>query len=332
MPAANLARTKFIEPAKRRKLSRLQQMALVAARKSFSTEHSAIAPEKICIAVGTGLGSLNDTAAFVENMILKDERAPRPALFTSSVHNSLASQIAIELNFSGLNSTPIQREISFEIALWQGATELASGRAELALVGAADELNQYQLAAGMRWGWWHASSPGIRPFAGALKSHERPLPGEGGAMVTLGRAEDAASPLAFVSAIRIGRSENLNAETEARWILQTLERDGIAAGEVDLLLTGANGLAKMDKFYRAVAEALSRLAGRNIACGAYKHACGEHHSASAFGFITAVGLVRGEIAPEFCTVDKAVLPGACRTVVLFTFSPTGTKGMCCVRA
>ena len=322
----------FIEPAKRRRLSRLQQMTLVSARKSFGCGCDTGAPEKICAAIGTGFGSLNDTTAFVENMILKDERAPRPSLFTSSVHNSLASQIAIELNFSGLNSTPIQREVSFETALWQGATELASGRAELALVSAADELNQYQLAAGMRWGWWHESSPEIRPFAGALKNRERPLPGEGGAAVTLASAKNAVSPLAFVSAIRIGRSENRNAEAEARWILQTLDRDGIAAGNVDLLLTGANGLTKPDEFYRAVAVELSWLAGRNVACGAYKHACGEHHSASAFGFLTAVGLVRGDIAPEFCTLNKSALSGACRTVVLFTFSPTGTKGMCCLRA
>jgi 3-oxoacyl-(acyl-carrier-protein) synthase len=322
----------FIEPAKRRKLSRIQQMVLVAARKSFNCIPAAVAPEKICVAIGTGLGSLNDTAAFVENMILKEERAPRPMYFTNSVHNSLASQTAIELNLTGLNSTPVQREISFETALWQGATELASGRAELALVGAADELNQYHLAAGKRWGWWRESSPEIQPFAGALKNRERPLPGEGGAVVTLGRAENAVSPLAFVSAIRIGRSENQDAGAEARWILRTLERDGIAAGGVDLLLTGANGLAKPDVFYRAVAGALSRLAGRNIACGAYKHACGEHHSAPAFGFLTAVSLVRGEIAPEFCAVDKTALPGACRTVVLFTISTTGTKGMCCIRA
>jgi hypothetical protein len=322
----------FIATAKRRKLSRLQQMVLVAARKSFTSGPAAVAPEKICIAIGTGFGSLNDTAAFVENMILKDERAPRPSLFTSSVHNSLASQIAIEMKFSGLNSTPIQREISFETALWQAATELALGRAEFALVGAADELNQYQLAAGMRWGWWHESSPEIRPFAGALKNRQRPQPGEGSTVVTLGHAEKSVSPLAFVSGIRIGRSDKQNAEAEARWIVQTLERDGISVGNVDLLLTGANGLTEPDNFYRAVAEGLSRLARRSIACGAYKQACGEHHSASAFGFLTAVGLVRSEIAPEHCTMDKTTLLGGCQTVVLFTFSPTGTKGMCCVRA
>jgi len=58
-------------------------------------------------------------------------------------------------------------------------------------------------------------------------------------------------PLAFVSAIRIGRAENQNADTEALWILETLERDGIPAGDVDLLLTGANGLTEPDNFYRA---------------------------------------------------------------------------------
>jgi 3-oxoacyl-(acyl-carrier-protein) synthase len=312
----------FIEPAKRRKLSRIQQMTLVAARKALSTDLVAsAAPEKICVAVGTGLGSLTDTAAFVENLILKDERAPRPSLFTSSVHNSLASQVAMELNFAGLNSTPVQREVAFETALWQGATELASGRAELALVGAADELNQYQLAAGMRWGWWNDSSPEIRPFTKALRKPLRPLPGEGCALFTLGNPERSANPLAFVSAIRIGRSGRRDANAEASWIYETLNRDGIAAGETDLLLTGANGLPEQDEFYQAIAAAFSRQAGREVLCLGYKHGCGEHHSASAFGFLTAIGLVRGQIAAE----------RSCQTVVLFTLSPSGTKGMCCVR-
>jgi len=300
----------IIEPAKRRKLSRIQQMTLVAAKKALGAELiGTTTPEKICAVIGTGLGSLTDTAAFVENLILKDERAPRPALFTSSVHNSLASQVAIELKLSGLNSTPVQREISFETALWQGANELASGRAELALVGAADELNQYHLAAGIRG-------------RGRNKTSQRSLPGEGCALFTLGRKETAATPLAFVSAIRIGRSEKPDAVAEANWILETLERDGIAPGEVDLLLTGANNVPAQTEFYRGLVAEFSRRAGHEILLDTYQHVGGEHHSASAFGFFTAIGLVRGEIAAE----------RACKTVVLLTLSPTGTKGMCCLRA
>jgi 3-oxoacyl-(acyl-carrier-protein) synthase len=330
----------FIAPAQRRRLSRIQRMVLASARRSLSAELvAASAPGRIAVAIGTGLGSLNDTAAFLENMIQKEERAPRPAFFTNSVHNSLASQVALELNLTGLNSTPIQREVSFEFALWQAANEIALGHADLALVGAADELNSYALAAGMRWGWWNEPSPEIRPFAGEPNSRQRPLPGEGCAMFALGRADATAQPLAWVSAIRTGRrapglGENFDAGAEARWLQETLERDGLSVRDVDLLLTGANGWQRLDQAYRNVAATLSRLAGRRIACGAYKQSCGEHYSASAFGFLTAIGLVLGEIAPErcACAADNAPVSGPCRTVVLYTLSPTGTKGMCCVRA
>ena len=50
----------FIDPVKRRRLSRFQQMALVAARQSLPMDWQAsVAPERICVALGTGLGSLN---------------------------------------------------------------------------------------------------------------------------------------------------------------------------------------------------------------------------------------------------------------------------------
>jgi 3-oxoacyl-(acyl-carrier-protein) synthase len=330
----------FIEPARRRKLSRIQQMVLTAARRSMNDELAASIPSgRICAAVGTGLGSLTDTAAFVENLILKEERAPRPAFFANSVHNSLASQVAIELGLTGLNSTPIHREISFETALWQGAGEIALGHADLALVGAADELNSYALTTGMRWGWWNQATPEIRPFTEALRDGQRPLSGEGCTLFTLGRAGAVSRPLALVSAIRIGRCATaaggrVDAAVEARWIQATLERDGISPRDVDLLLTGANGRRWLDGACLGVAEALSRLAGRSIPCGAYKQCCGEHHSASAFGFFTAVGLARGEIAPAGCLPpgQPASTAGPCRTIVLYTLSPTGTKGMCCVRA
>ena len=331
----------LFDPAKRRRLSRLQQMALAAARRALPADAAAsTAPGRICVAMGTGLGSLNDTAAFVENMVLKDERVPRPAFFTNSVHNSLASQIAIELNLRGLNSTPLHREISFETALWHSANEVAQGRADLALVGAADELNQYPLAAGLRWGWWNEQSPQIKPFRNELGSSARALPGEGCAVFTLAPAEQATKPLAWVSRIRFGvcatqAGGRMDAAAEAQWIRETVERDGGSLQSIDVLLTGANGRAQLDRVYLEVAEELSRRAGRRILCGAYKQCCGEHHSASAFGFLTAIGLVRGEIPVAACVPDDSNAPALdqpCRNVVLYTLSPTGNKGMACVCA
>jgi len=299
------------ESGKRRRGNRIQQMTLLAAKQALETKDT-VSPERVAVAIGTGLGSLNDTAAFVENMIQKDERVPRPALFTNSVHNALASQVAIEEHFAGLNATPVQREITFETALWQAATELKSGRADLALAGAVDELNPYHLAAGARWGWWSDTPPG----------RSRPVPGEGCAVFALKRPENADTPLAYVSAIRIGHSEKFDPETEARWIMETLQRDGISPAKVDHLLAGANGWKRWDDTYEAVSHAFSRLTGRAIQYSAYKQGCGEFYSASAFGLLAAVSLLRGEISPG----------NAPKSVVLLTLSPTGTKGMCCIRA
>jgi 3-oxoacyl-(acyl-carrier-protein) synthase len=330
----------LIDSGKRRKLSRFQQMALVAARRSLPAGAlGAVTPERVCVMLGTGLGSLSDTAAFVENMVLKDERAARPLCFTNSVHNSLATQAALELDLRGLSSTPIQREICFEAALWQGATELLMDRADLGLVGAADELNSYLLATGLRWGWWNEQTPEIQPFTPAPGSRGRPLPGEGSAVFALARSDGAFPPLARVSSIRIGRLEaaaglKLDAEREAKWILETLERGG-ARADFDGLLTGANGWAPLDRAYQAVADALARFTRRPIPCLAYKHCCGEYHSASAFGFFTALGLVRGEIPPAAFTGparQSLLANGPCRKIVLYTLSPSGVKGMCCVCA
>ncbi|MGA3144539.1 MAG: beta-ketoacyl-[acyl-carrier-protein] synthase family protein [Verrucomicrobiota bacterium] len=296
----------MIPQARRRKLGRLQQMALVAARRSLATGGlSALPPERTCITVGTGLGCLNETALFVENMLVNEERAPLPTRFTNSVHNACASNLAIELGLKGLNSTPTHQEISFEAALWQSALEISRGRADFALAGGADELNSYVLAAGARWGWWDAATPALRPFADDLRANQRPLPGEGAAVFVLADADKAPNSLAQVTAIRLGRFEMLpgcgiDASVEAAWICETLERSGLSLAKMDAVLCGANGWQPLDQMYLDVADRLASLAGRTIPCGAYKHCCGEYYGASAFELFTAVGLVRGEIPFAHC--------------------------------
>jgi 3-oxoacyl-(acyl-carrier-protein) synthase len=330
-----------LDAGKRRKLNRLQQMALAAARQSLPAHLlRAVLPERVCVALGTGLGALNDTAAFLENMVLKEERAPRPLLFTNSVHNSLASQVAIEFDLRGLNSTPVHREICFEAAFWQGANELLNLEADLALVGAADELSPYVLAAGRRWGWWDAGTAPGRPLAPAPDTRRQPPPGEGSAVFALARPDGPGTPLAWVSGVGFGRfgggpGLRLDPGAEAAWIQEVLERHGHRAADVDFLLSGAGGRAPLDQACLGVAEALSRLAGRPIPCLAYKPWCGEHYSAPAFGFLTALGLVRGEIPPAACarpSDQPLVADRGCRLVALCTFSPGGTKAICCVCA
>lgn len=292
-----LADAALLSSGQRRRLSRMIQMALLATRRSQVPcgPKQSEAPRRRAVAIGTGLGFLEDAAAFIENLISKDEREPMPARFPNSVHNAAAAQVAIDLGAHGLNSAPTAGEISFEAALWQGISQLAAGEADDALVGAVDELNKYPLSIGQRWGLWTG----------------RTLPGEGAVVAGLTRAEKVATPLARVTAVRLGRYRRpFDAEREADWIAAAVD-----SAAVDVVLSGARGWPALNANYEAVVVALSARAGRALEHQTYKQLCGEFHAASAFGFSMAVDLVRR----------------GSRGVLLYTLSPRGAKAICCVQ-
>jgi 3-oxoacyl-[acyl-carrier-protein] synthase II len=281
----------LLTPNQRRRSSRLMQMALIAARRAHAPDPS----QRLAVAIGTGLGCLEDAGIFLENLISKDEREPMPARFPNSVHNAPAAQIAIDQDACAMNSAPTMGEISFESALWQGMRQLEIGEADCALVGAVDELNKYPLAIGSRWGLWN----------------EKTIPGEGAMIASLTRMENSATPLARVTAVRLGRYRKpFEAEREANWIAAAVDLKN-----VEIILSGAKGWTALDENYSAVVTALSVRAGRTLEHQTYKQLCGEFYSASAFGFSMAVDLVR----QRQCGV------------LLYTLSPRGAKAICCVQ-
>jgi 3-oxoacyl-[acyl-carrier-protein] synthase-1/3-oxoacyl-[acyl-carrier-protein] synthase II len=283
-----LAEAATLSPNQRRRLSRLVQMAVLAARRS----HSPTPSERLAVSIGTGLGCLEDAGAFVENLIAKDEAEPMPSRFPGSVHNAPAGQVAIDLGARGLNSAPTAGEVSFENALWLGMRALTNGEVDCALAGAVDELNKYPLAIGRRWGIWT----------------ETTRPGEGAVVTSLRRSENAGAPLARLVAVRLGRYRRpFDAEREADWIASAVD---LAA--VDLVVSGAGGWPALDPLYKAVLASLSARAGRKLEHLTYKSRCGEFYAASAFGFSVAVDQVRNSR----------------RGALLYTLGMRGAKALC----
>ena len=289
-----------IPAGRRRKLGRLQQMTLVAAGQCLAADlRERFAPDRVCVAIGTGLGSLNEATAFVENMLANGEREPLPLAFTNSVHNAPAAQAAIEWKLRGLNSTPTAHGISFEAALWHAMEELRSGGADLALVGAADELNRHAVATGLRWG----------------RVRRWPVPGEGAAAFAVTRPAPGIRPMAHLLGLRLGRVQGgFDPAREARWIRDTLVANGRAPAELDLLLAGAGDGALPEAACSALAAELG------VPCETYVRSSGAHAAASAFGFLVAVGRVG----------RPAATGPAPRLVALHTLTPDGSKALCLV--
>ena len=285
-----LADAAMLTPNQRRRLSRLQKMALITARKS----HAPDATQRVSVTIGTGLGCREDAGAFIENLISKDEREPMPSRFPNSVHNSPAGQVAIDQGAQAMNSAPTVSEITFECALWSGISQLAIDEADCALVGAVDEADKYLLSIGQRWGAWD----------------ENILPGEGAVMANLQRAEKISAPIARVTAVKLGRwRKPFDAGREAEWIAAAVDLK-----RVGIFLSGARGFRQLEPMYQSVASALQKSAGKNLEHQTYKQLCGEFHSASAFGFSFAVNLAR----EKNCGV------------LLYTLSQRGAKAICLI--
>jgi 3-oxoacyl-[acyl-carrier-protein] synthase II len=280
-----------LSPNQRRRLGRLIQMALIAARRSHQPESG----KRLAVAIGTGLGCLEDAEAFIENLIAKEEREPMPARFPNSVHNALASQVAIDQKATGLNSAPTVGEISFECGLWQVINQLAVGEADLGLAGAADELNDYTLSIGKRWGLWN----------------DRILPGEGAMVASVARDDAAGERIGMIETVRLGRYRRpFDPEVEAAWISSAVDLKTI-----EVLLTGAHGSAALEPLYQQLVSEVQRRRGVGLRHETYKDQCGEFHSASAFGFSRAVELVR---------------KGA-KGVVVYTLAERGSKALSVIR-
>jgi 3-oxoacyl-(acyl-carrier-protein) synthase len=285
-----LADATMLTPNQRRRLSRLQQMALITARKS----HAPDATQRVSVVIGTGLGCMEDAGAFLENLVAKDEREPMPSRFPNSVHNSPAGQVAMDQAARAMNSAPTVGEITFECALWQGISQLAIDETDCALVGAVDELDKYLLKIGQRWGVWTDENK----------------PGEGAVIANLSLAEKSPTPLARVTKVKLGRCRKpFDAKHEADWIASAIDLKNVG-----VILSGAKGYPQLDEKYETVAVELSQRAGKNLEHQTYKQLCGEFHSASAFGFSVAVELAR----EKNCGV------------LLYTLSLRGAKAICLI--
>ncbi len=278
-----------LSPNQRRRLGRIHQMAILAARAS----HVPAPEQRVAVALGTGLGCLAEGAAFIENYVAKDEAEPMPSRFPGSVHNAPAGQIAMDLGARALNSAPTAGAITFECALWQACRQLEADEADAALAGAVDELQNYLLGIGKRWGVWT----------------EKTLPGEGATVARLTAGTDG-STIARVTALRLGRFRRpFDAAREVAWIAESVE-----LSTIDLLVTGAGGWPVLEPFYTAMAREISARARRIIEHETYKSACGEFYSASGFGFAAAV---------------RAAAERRLR-LLLYTLSPRGGKAVCLI--
>lgn len=291
-----------IPRVKLKRLGRAQAMALTVVHHALEGCGQGVAEEQglVGVCVGTAWAEFKHELAFLENMIRRGEIGARPAFFANSVHNALASKIAMEYGWQGENHTFTHDELSFESALWQGLKLLSTGRASRAVVCGVDGLTDFLEMRGHLLGLYHDDPSPLAPLdrGGELRGT---IPGEGAAAFVLAPAGAATAPLGRVIGVlsRGGPSSqgSVDANKQQRFILQALHSMAVDPGSVDAVLLGANGDAPLDRLYGEVLSLVRPSLGQGCWAGVYRHLVGDYATASALGLALALRLISERSMP-----------------------------------
>lgn len=288
MPCMEPDYKQYIPVRHLRRMSRVLKMGVSAAKKALD-EVGIENPDAII--VGTGLGCLEDTEKFLQEIYAQEEAIVSPTQFIQSTHNTVASQIAIMLKCDNYNFTYTHRGFSFESALLDALLQFADSDApQHILVGAADEITDTYIDVTRRLGQWkNGDAPHLTPLVNYLRIN---LPGEGTAFFVLSN-EAAAHSYARLNGVRLIYKPETD-QAVSQQVIDFLEENGLRVEDIDLVLLGMSGNSKTDQAYNYIRNQLFT----NTFHGYFKHLCGEYKTATAFALWLAAQILDKQHIPD----------------------------------
>ena len=232
-------------------LSRTSQLACSAAGAN-ARAIAGVAAEDVGVVFGSAWGSLTTVIEFEREAHLQGARFVDPILFTETVSNVPAGQVAILYGWSAFNVTVSSGAASGLAGIRQALAFLEEGRGRVAVAGGGDELN-LQLLRSLRRRSIVTGRLGSLPLAAGRSG---PVGGEGACFLTIESGEHArergAEALAAVRAsggrfVPRGTVGSPDArESMAGLIRQLTTTAGLRLSEVDLVVLSAAGLVEGD--------------------------------------------------------------------------------------
>jgi 3-oxoacyl-[acyl-carrier-protein] synthase II len=246
-PSPDFEAKRFLPASQMRRMPRLVQMTIVAAKQALAdaarielpagplpdamkapADALGLDPTRVGAIIGTGLGTFDQTMEFLLGYLEGGPEAASPLLFPTSVMNAAAGLLSVECGLRGVNSTVNHKDSSPLLAIGMAMDQLYIRRADAIVVGAADELcdpilEGYRLLGGM-------CSTVMRPYDRARTGLGL---GESAALVVLERLDDAVARRRRIHAIIRHRAETSEDRPRVGW------GEGVAGAEAVRVVTEA---------------------------------------------------------------------------------------------
>lgn len=296
-----------------RRLDRCEQMALVTAREAWGDAGTpAVEPERLSVAIGTGIGGVRTTLS--QQQVLR-EAGPRklsPHAITMLMANGPAAWVSIDLGARGGARTPVSACASGAEAIADGMEMIRRGSADVVVAGGVEApitgLTLGAFAQMKALSTRHDDPAGAsRPFDADRDGF---VLGEGAGLVVLERAEFARARGARVYATIAGAGMTSDAHDivaadpagQARAIRIALRTAGLAPTDIGLVHAHATSTPVGDPLE---AEAITQAIGNHAAVTASKSMTGHLLGASgAIGAIVAILSLHHKLIPPTRNLER----------------------------
>lgn len=275
----------FIPAASIRRMSKGVKMSIVSAITSLKEAQVEI-PESII--VGTGLGCLQDSEKFLKAVIDNKEEHLTPTAFIQSTHNTVAGQIAINLQCKGMNFTYVNGAISFESALLDAKMQIEQNLQSNILVGGVDEHSSHTL-------YLYEIAQVIKKKENCPDDFLNPkskgiIQSEGATFFVL---SDKQQENSYAELEDIFICNTLNNNEIKKTIETFLYRNHLNINNIDLIISGRNGDREDTIFF----ETFENLFPNAISL-MYKHLYGEFYTASALSMWIGCNILNKKNIPS----------------------------------
>ena len=240
----------WLNPLESRRMGKILKRALVTALKVMR-DTDINQPDAII--TGTGLGCIENTELFLDQLCREGEELLKPTYFMQSTHNTISSLIAIQTGCHGYNTTYSHKSVSFDSALFDAFTQLRLGDIQTALVTGNDEMTPSYFRILQRTGY--IGQPG---------------------QVTASEA----------SVAMLLTTDPTDALCEVEQMSMTFGTPAIPQTDADLLVLGTNGSPANDAPYQQVISQYP-----DVQAFEYKKLFGESYTASGLGIYATAHLL-----------------------------------------
>ena len=240
----------WLNPLESRRMGKILKRALVTAQKVM---HDSGVQQPDAVITGTGLGCIENTELFLDQLCREGEEMLKPTYFMQSTHNTISSLISIHDHLHGYNTTYSHKSVSFDSALLDAFTQLRLGDIRTALVTGNDEMTPTYFNILQRAGY--VGQPG-QVAAGETS-------------VAMMLTTDPADALCEIEEVSMS----------VRGVQQPF-------APADLLVLGTNGVPQNDQLYREVAQQMP-----GVETFEYKRLFGESYTVSGLGIYAAAHLL-----------------------------------------